>query len=265
MPDSYLDEIANLIRERIDPAVLPADSEALIRTYAVLALGPGEAVTDRDVHNAWVAWMLAVDPNHPSLVPFDELDNETASSDRAFRDAIRGAASEIADAVDKALLPRGELAEKDQREFFELYMLMVSSSEALVNRRQAVNTFFLTINGVLLSAIGLLLRGAGRANLKAAAILALTVAGIALAYTWWSVLISFGQLNTGKFAIINRMERWLAASIYEAEWVALGRGQNPKVYKSFTSREAIVPKVAIITYAAATVVAGLVALKIWKL
>lgn len=131
----------------------------------------------------------------------------------------------------------------EHAEFFELYKIMVASSEALVGRRQSVNTFFLTMNGLLLTAVGLFLRsgGHGHIRLQAAAIVVLAVAGASLCVAWRSLIISFGQLNTGKFAIINAMEAELAASIFVAEWEALDRGENPKVYRSFTSREIYVP------------------------
>ena len=59
----------------------------------------------------------------------------------------------------------------------------------------------------------------------------LAIAGAALCWAWRSLIISFGQLNTGKFRIINEMEQSLAASIFAAEWEALERGKNPKVYR----------------------------------
>lgn len=160
----------------------------------------------------------------------------------------------------KALLPDGPPSEARRAEFFELYKLMVASSEALVKRRQAVNTFFITINGALLTAVGLVARLSGSPQLRAVPVIAIAVAGFVMSYAWWSLLRSFGQLNTGKFAIINRMERWLAASIYAAEWEALERGENPEVYRSFTSREVFVPIAALVTYGLVTIVAALIAI-----
>jgi hypothetical protein len=46
-----------------------------------------------DVHNAWAAWMLARDPEHRSIRPFEELDAETQAADLPFVEAIRSAAS----------------------------------------------------------------------------------------------------------------------------------------------------------------------------
>jgi hypothetical protein len=86
-------EVADLIRNEIPQDALPdGPVEELLRSYAVLALALGTTITAEDVHDAWVAWMLARDPDHPSLVPFAELDAETAKQDRPFVSAIRSVA-----------------------------------------------------------------------------------------------------------------------------------------------------------------------------
>ncbi len=70
------------------------DTRTLFLMYAVLGLSLGARVTRRDVHNAWTAWMLLRDDDHESLVPFDELDQDTRAEDDPFVVAIRDAASE---------------------------------------------------------------------------------------------------------------------------------------------------------------------------
>lgn len=136
---------------------------------------------------------------------------------------------------------------------------MVASSEALVARRQQVNTFFLTITGAVLTAAALFLRGGGtHVRIQAAAIALLGITGLVLSIAWRSLIISFGQLNTGKFAVINRMERHLAASIYGAEWKALREGQDKRIYRSFTKKEVWVPNALLVVYLITAVVASLV-------
>jgi len=205
--------------------------------------------------------MLDRDPTHPALIPFDDLDNEAAAVDRPFAEAIqRVALSHRNDSTFSALMPNGPPREPTSAaEFYEQYRLMVASSEALVARRQQVNTFFLTITGAVLTAAALFLRGGGaHTRLQAAAIAVLSGAGLALSIAWRSLLRSFGQLNTGKFAVINRMEAQLAASIYAAEWKALGEGKDKTIYRSFTSREIWAPNALIAVYLIAAVVALLI-------
>jgi hypothetical protein len=171
----------------------------------------------------------------------------------------------MTDKITSTLMPGGAPSSADRRaEFFELYKIMVASSEALVGRRQGVNTFFLTMNGLLLTTVGLLLRGGAQdVRFEAAAIVVVAVAGVVLCFAWRSLLISFGQLNTGKFKIINRMEAELAAAIFEAEWEALERGENPRVYRSFTSREIVVPVALFLLYGLTALLGGAVAAGWW--
>lgn len=89
---SYLAELADAIRNEVDPAALPTgDTASLFRIYAVLALAKGHEVTVEDVHNAWVAWMSERDPDHRSIKPFDELPADVRTQDEPFVDAIRAA------------------------------------------------------------------------------------------------------------------------------------------------------------------------------
>jgi hypothetical protein len=60
----------------------------------------------------------------------------------------------------------------------------------------ACSSAWLTINGLLPTAIGLLLKTGGRVRLQAGGIFVHAVLGIMLCYAWRSLLISFGQLNT---------------------------------------------------------------------
>lgn len=244
----YLEDIASAIRSRVPKDALPEeDASELFLSYAVLLRAKGSDVSTSDVHDAWSAWKARTEPAHEALVPFDQLDKATAEQDEVFVQAIRDAwaATDQGQShrdFERALFPHGApTTDEECRQVSELYKVMVSSSESLVTRRQAVNTFFLTMNGALLTAIGLIVQNAGDRRLGALAVLVLALAGLLLALAWRSLIRSFGQLNAGKFRVINSIEKFLPVSIYEAEWVALERGRNPKVYRSFTSREIWVP------------------------
>ena len=89
--------------------------------------------------------------------------------------------------------------------------------------------------------------------------------GAILCAAWRSLITSFGQLNRGKFKVINTIERYLKAAIYRAEWEALERGENPKVYRSFTSREIWVPNALLVLHILTAVVAGLFATGVFSL
>jgi hypothetical protein len=245
----YLEELAASIRAHIPANRLPeGNADELLRIYAVLLRAKGRSASASDVHDAWAAWMADRDENHESLVPYMELSQDVREQDLVFVAAIRAAFDEMGyaeqsrPAFSEILFPSGlPSGEEATRQMFDLYKMMVQSSEGLVSRRQGVNTFFLTMNGALLTATGLIVQSAGGLRLGAVAVSVLALAGVLLCAAWRSLITSFGQLNRGKFQVINAMERHFAAAIYSAEWEALGRGEDPKVYRSFTSREIWVP------------------------
>jgi hypothetical protein len=242
----YLDDIAEAIGAQIPKERLPeGDSADLLRNYAVLLRAKGGDVSLSDVHDAWSAWMAGRNHEHTSLVAFEHLPDQTKEEDRVFATAIRRASFQLGQkqqnrGVSEVLFPEGPPT-VDAPQVFELYKIMVQSSEGLVGRRQAVNTFFLTMNGALLTASGLIVQGSHGSRLAGLGVAVLAIAGAILCGAWRSLIVSFGQLNRGKFKVIHAIERYLKASIYAAEWEALGRGSDPKVYRSFTSREIWVP------------------------
>lgn len=99
MSDTYLDALAHMIRAEVPSRALPHDVATLplFRVYAVLLEAVGVSVTARDVHNAWVAWMLDHNEYHDALVPFDELPAEVAEQDEPYVVAIRRVAARLAE------------------------------------------------------------------------------------------------------------------------------------------------------------------------
>jgi len=252
----YLDSLAAKIRKQVPDERMPAaNSDELFRLYAVLLRAKGANVTQSDVHDAWSVWMARHDDEHEALFAYEGLSEDVREEDRVFATAIRKAADELCQAggsrpaIAEILFPSGPPAnEAETRQTFDLYKIMVDSSEGLVSRRQSVNTFFLTMNGALLTASGIIVQSSSGNRLSGVGIAVLAIAGAVLCTAWRSLITSFGQLNRGKFRVINTIERYLRAAIYAAEWEALGRGENPKIYRSFTSREIWIPNVLLVLY-----------------
>ncbi len=122
----------------------------------------------------------------------------------------------------------------------EQYSLYVQMADKVSERRQLANTYLLSANTVLAAILGLVAGFPNRpANLVFLAVGG--VAGMLLAYTWYRLIASYRQLNSGKFRVIHAMETLLALRPYHAEWMALGEGNNPKLYRPFTSVEIWIP------------------------
>lgn len=91
---NYLAVDAARIRAELpEDSSVPDDAEDLFLIYAVLLRAKGVEVQAEDVHDAWSAWMLGIDPDHESIVPFADLDEATRAEDGPFLLAIRRAAT----------------------------------------------------------------------------------------------------------------------------------------------------------------------------
>lgn len=99
------------------------------------------------------------------------------------------------------------------------------------------------------------MQNAGSSHLAGWGVAVLVLTGVLLCLAWRSLIVSFGQLNRGKFRVINEMEKHFPAAIYAGEWEALDRGENPKTYRSFTSREIWVPNSLIMLHLVGAIVA----------
>ena len=81
-----IEEIANAIRREVATSALPeGDTSDLFLMYAVLLLARGQDVSRKDVHNAWVAWMVTRGEEQASMVPFDQLPSCNAGRGLPFR------------------------------------------------------------------------------------------------------------------------------------------------------------------------------------
>ncbi len=66
----------------------PEEYIGLLDVYALLVLIKGEKCTNEDVHDAWSIWQNKTQPEHRSLIPFNELTKEVQDLDTEYRDAI---------------------------------------------------------------------------------------------------------------------------------------------------------------------------------
>jgi hypothetical protein len=181
-------------------------------------------------------------------------------------DRLANRAGSSSDRIDRVLFPAGPPTTKvGRKQVFRHYKLMVQTSESLISRRQGTNTFFITLNGALLTAIGLFVRNGYDPRSHGLVIAILCVTGIVISWAWRTLLISFGQLNKGKFAVILRLEKVLGTATFDAEWEALDRGEDKRTYRSFTKSESRIPIAFSIIYAVAGLVGVLIALGwFWK-
>ncbi len=142
----------------------------------------------------------------------------------------------------------------DTKLLFEQYRLFLQTSEALVTRRQTVNSFYITVNSAFVALFSTMFGLAIDIRFKLILVAILASVGIVLATSWIRILQSYGQLNASKMIIVRNIEKHLPASLYDAEWKALSDRLNKKKYVSFTNSEKRLPFVFIGIYSCITIV-----------
>ena len=139
-----------------------------------------------------------------------------------------------------------KLSHKD--ELLAQYQMFQRTSEDLVARRQSVNSFYITVNSVLVTLVGLVI-GVVDAPVSLIVVGCMCLGGITLDVSWISLLDSYGTLNSAKMKVINLLEEQLPVALYDAEWRVMSDKLNSKKYVSFTDSEKRTPIIFTCIYA----------------
>lgn len=109
-----------------------------------------------------------------------------------------------------------------QQMAFEMYRLAVEMADRVSDRRATANRFFFTVQAGLAVALGAF-SVSDEASHPDKFLLALAAAaGVLIAASWWLLLRSYRDLNTAKFAVINRIEaEHLPLQVFGDEWTEL--------------------------------------------
>lgn len=124
--------------------------------------------------------------------------------------------------------------------FLEQYKVYLASAEAISDRRQKANEFFLAVNTALVTILGFFIADAEAAK-PVAILIPSSLSGIAMCYLWYRLVVSYKGLNGAKFKVIHAIEQRLPLGLYDSEWEMLGRGEDKKLYWPFTHIEMLVP------------------------
>lgn len=128
--------------------------------------------------------------------------------------------------------------EKWYSHLLDQYKLYVEMADRISQRRTTANTYFLSVNSAILAFVGYL---TSKDNPDYMWLLAL--AGCMLTLFWYNIINSYRNLNTAKWQVVQDIEKRLPISPYDAEWDAVQRGKNPKLYRPISHIESWVPGV----------------------
>lgn len=136
----------------------------------------------------------------------------------------------------------------DRSELLEQYKIFLETSESLVERRQTVNSFYISANTALITIMGGLIAFLSETEERIVLFILTSVVGIVLSVSWSRILSAYGMLNGSKMKVIRMIEHELPAALYDTEWNVMSDKLNSKRYVSFTDSEKKAPKAFIVFY-----------------
>jgi len=129
----------------------------------------------------------------------------------------------------------------------EQYKSYVETADRVSARRGLTNTFFLSINTVIVTVVGILWRD--RPPLESWWLVLPALVAILQCGVWWVTLLSYRQLNVAKFEVIEMLEAKLpAAPLTGAEWSRLQLRSGWRRYMPLTRVEQLVPALFGVVY-----------------
>lgn len=135
----------------------------------------------------------------------------------------------------------------------EQYKLYIESAEKISDRRQQSNNYFITVNTILISVLGVS-KQIGAQDLFNWIGYSVCVLGVIVCVVFWFLIRAYKQLNSKKFAVIHEIEKELPVAVYNYEWELLDKGRSWKTYFPFSHIEMIMPWVFALVYIILSVV-----------
>jgi hypothetical protein len=136
-------------------------------------------------------------------------------------------------------IPAGQTYPHNEKWYSHLldqYKMYVEMADRISQRRTTANSYFLSVNTAILAFVGYL---TSKDSVEFLWLLA--VAGGTLTILWYSIIIAYRNLNTAKWSVVHEIEKRLPISPYDAEWEAVARGTNSKLYRPISEIEKGVP------------------------
>jgi hypothetical protein len=132
-----------------------------------------------------------------------------------------------------------EYGESYNAHVLEQYKTYLEMADRISQRRSVANSFFLTINTSIAGLVGYV--NTTSTEPKVHLVVIISISAMLLCYIWWRLVCSYRQLNSGKFKVIHQIEGLLPLKPYDAEWIALGKGEDKSKYVPFSVLESKVP------------------------
>lgn len=127
-----------------------------------------------------------------------------------------------------------------RNELLEIYKLHAELADRVSQRREAANQRYTSMLVGLGAFLAVLVRF-GDGGIPEFATRLVGLLGMGLSVSWYVIIRSYRQLNTGKFKPLHELEERLAYPFYKREWDLLGEGRDFRRYWRLTVVETSLP------------------------
>lgn len=131
--------------------------------------------------------------------------------------------------------------DSERGELLEIYRLHAELADRVSQRREGANRLYVSLLAALVVFLAALLRFTPGSLPGTTVVVVACVTGTVLSASWWLVIRSYRQLNTGKLKVLHELEERLAYAFFAREWELLGEGKDRTRYWPLTKAEALLP------------------------
>lgn len=131
--------------------------------------------------------------------------------------------------------------DENRQELLEIYKLHAELADKVSQRREGANRLYVSLlTGLLILLAAFLKYGTGMIPVWLV-LMAVGVIGILLSASWFIVIRSYRQLNSGKYDALQELEEKLAYPFFKREWELLKEGKDKSRYWKLTIVETFLP------------------------
>ncbi len=128
-----------------------------------------------------------------------------------------------------------------QEELIKIYRLHTEMADRVSQRREGANRLFVTLlTGLMTAGVALITTNLSTEP-KMVVFLLLGSVGLFLSASWYVIIRSYRQLNTGKFKALQQLEKSLIYPFFTREWELLKEGREYRTYWKLTIAETSLP------------------------
>ena len=131
--------------------------------------------------------------------------------------------------------------ENDRHELLEIYKIHAELADRVSQRREGANRLYVSLlTGILVLLVAVLRDGTEGIHVRAVMAIG-GASGILLSASWFIVIRSYRQLNSGKFKALHELECRLEYPFFKREWKFLKQGGKRRIYWKISVVETFLP------------------------